>query len=58
MQVKCILSHERPAGVFYEEGKVYELNQYDKRFFEAVSDEEDTTQKIKVKPKTGGGVKK
>ena len=40
MKVKCILSHEKPAGVFYEEGAVYEMEKYDKRYFKPVRDTE------------------
>lgn len=33
MRVKCILGHEKPIGIKYEAGKVYEKDIYDPRFF-------------------------
>jgi len=33
MKVKCILSHEKPMGRVFKAGKVYELAEYENRFF-------------------------
>lgn len=51
MKVKCILSHEKPMGRVFRAGEVYDLYEFEERFFvpvEKVEKEPETAAKKKT----------
>ena len=46
MKVKCILSHEKPMGNLYEAGKIYEMDEYEERFFVPVEEKKEKKDEV------------